>query len=105
MMPAKQDTFKAVVTRNSQYKEELLVTGDVTEPTTGWTVNLERAQPQGINPRILLLKLVETPPTGLAGDVVTTHHVKYEEAPPKANYDQVTIEGAFTINVTNEAHA
>ena len=28
-----------------------------------------------------------------------------EEAPPKADYDQVTLEGAFTINVTHEAHA
>jgi hypothetical protein len=104
-MPAKQDTFKAVLIRNGHYKEELLVTGDVTEPTTSWTVKLERAEPQGINPRILLLKLVEQPPTGLAGDVVTTHHVRYEEAPPKGSYDQVTIEGAFTINVTHEAHA
>ena len=47
----------------------------MTEPTTGWTVKLERAEPQGINPQILLLKLVEQVPTGLAGDVVTTHHV------------------------------
>jgi hypothetical protein len=104
-MSAKQETFKAVLIKGRHYKEELVVTGDVTEPTTGWTVNLERAEPQGINRRILLLKLVENPPTGQAGDIVTTHHVKYEEAPPKADYDQVTIEGAFTINVTHEAHA
>ena len=104
-MPAKQETFKAVLIKHSHYKEELSVTGDVTEPTTGWTVKLERAEPQGINPRILLLKLVEQAPTGIAGDVVTTHHVKYEEDPVKGNYDQVTIEGAFTINVTHAAHA
>ena len=100
-MPAKEDTFKAVLLKHD-YRTELRVTGDVTEPTTGWTVELERAEPQGINRRILLLKLVEQAPTGQAGDIVTTHHVKYEEAPPKADYDQVTIEGAFTINV---AHA
>ena len=70
-MPAKQETFKAVLIKHGHYKEELSVTGDVTEPTTGWTVKLERAQPQGINPRILLLKLVEQAPTGIAGDVVT----------------------------------
>jgi hypothetical protein len=104
-MSVKQETFKAVLSRGHHYKEELLVTGDVTEPTTGWTVELERAEPQGINPRILLLKLVEQPPTGLAGNVVTTHHVKYAEAPPKANYVQVTIDGTFTIDVTQEAHA
>jgi hypothetical protein len=48
----------------------------------------ERAKPQGITPRILLLKLVEQPPTSLAGNVVTTHHMKYEEAPPTVSYDQ-----------------
>jgi hypothetical protein len=103
-MPAKQDTFKAVLLKHD-YKTKLCVTGDVTEPTTGWTVKLERAEPQGINPRILLLELLEEHPTGRAGDIVTTHHVKYEEAPPKADYDQVAIEGAFTINVTHKAHA
>jgi hypothetical protein len=105
MMPAQQDTFKAVLIKHDHYREELSVTGDVTEPTTGWTVTLARAEPQGINPKVLLLKLVEQPPTGPAGDIVTTHHVKYDENPPKANYDQVTIEGAFTINVTHVAHA
>jgi hypothetical protein len=105
IMPAKQDTFKAVIFRNAHYREELLVTGDVTEPTTGWTVKLERAEPQGIDPHILILDLVERPPTGQAGDVVTTHHVKYEESPPLADYRQVTIKGAFTINVAHEAHA
>jgi hypothetical protein len=104
-MPAKQDTFKAVLIQHDHYRDELSVTGEVTEPTTGWTVTLERTEPQGINPKILLLKLVEQPPTGSAGDIVTTHHVKYDENPPIGNYDQVSIEGAFTINVTHAAHA
>jgi hypothetical protein len=51
--------------------------------TTGWTVNLVRANPQGINPKILLLKLVEVKPTGLAGNIVTPHHVTYDENPEK----------------------
>jgi hypothetical protein len=34
-MPAKQETSKAVLIKHGQYKEELSVTGDVTEPTTG----------------------------------------------------------------------
>lgn len=37
--------------KRGHYKEELSVTGDVTEPTTGWTVKLERAEPQGITLR------------------------------------------------------
>ena len=90
--------------RKHSLQEELSVTGDVTEPTTGWTVKLERAQPQGINPRILLLKLVEQAPTGIAGDAFTTH-ITVNTINTKLNYDQVTIEGTFTINVTHAAHA
>ena len=104
-MPAVQDTFKAELIKHHYNKLELRVTGDVTEPTTGWQVSLERAAPQGINPKILLLKLVEVKPTGLAGDVVTTHHVRYDENPAQVEYTQVAIEGAFTIDVHHVAHA
>jgi hypothetical protein len=104
-MPAVQNTFKAELIKHHHHKCELRVTGDVTEPTTGWTVSLERASPQGINPKILLLKLVEVKPTGLAGDIVTTHHVNYDENPAQVEYTQVTIEGAFTIDVHHVAHA
>jgi hypothetical protein len=104
-MPAVQNAFKAQLIKHHQDKYELCVTGDVTEPTTGWTVTLERANPQGINPKILLLKLVEVKPTGNAGNIVTHHHVKYDENPAKGEYAQVTIEGAFTIDVHHLAHA
>ena len=104
-MPAVHDTFKAELIKHHHHKQELCVSGDVTEPTTGWTVKLERANPQGINPKILLLKLVEVKPTGNAGDIVTTHHVKYDENPAQAEYTQVTIEGVLTIDVHHVAHA
>jgi hypothetical protein len=104
-MTAIQNTFKAELIKHHHNNCELRVTGDVTEPTTGWTVSLERAMPQGINPNILLLKLVEVKPTGNAGNIVTTHHVKYDENPAQVEYTQVTIEGAFTINVHHVAHA
>jgi hypothetical protein len=104
-MPAEQETFKAIMVMRDHHKSELCVTGDVTEPTAGWTVRLERANPQGINPRILLLNLVEQKPFGPAADVVATHHVRYDENPAMVDYAQVTIEGAFTINVTHAAHA
>lgn len=103
-MPAVQNTFKAELIKHAHNKYELCVRGDVTEPTTGWTVKLERANPQGINPKILLLKLVEIKPTGNAGDIVTTHHVKYDENPAQLEYTEVTIEGAFTIPVHHVAH-
>ena len=72
-MPTVKNTFKAELIKHAHHKYELCVRGDVTEPTTGWTVNLERANPQGINPKILLLKLVEIKPTGVAGDTGAKH--------------------------------
>ena len=59
----------------------------------------------GINPKILLLTLVEMKPSCKAGDLVTTHHVKYDENPAEVEYTEVTIEGAFTIPVHHIAHA
>jgi hypothetical protein len=104
-MPALQNTFKAELIKRHHHKYALCVMGDVTEPTTGWTVSLERAVPQGINPKVLLLKLIEQKPTGAAGDIVTTHRVRYDEDPAKVEYTQVTIEGAFTIDVHHVVHA
>jgi hypothetical protein len=77
----------------------------VTEPTTGWQVDLERAVPQGINPKILLLKLIEVRPTGAAGNIVTTHHVRYDEDPAQVEYTEVAIAGAFSIPVHHVVHA
>jgi len=44
-------------------------------------------------------------PTGKAGDIVTTHHGKYDENPAQVEYTEVTIEGAFTIPVHHIAPA
>jgi hypothetical protein len=103
MMPAKRDTFKAVMEATADYKKKLRASGDVTEPTTGWTVTLERANPQGINPAILLLTINAVAPSGEAEDIVTTHPVRFEEDPAKVDYTQVTVQdgsNSFTINVT-----
>jgi hypothetical protein len=98
-MTVEKHTFKAVLIKH-QHEHELRVTGEVVEPTTSWTVKLERANPQGINPEILLLKLEQIRPTGPAGDVVTAYHVKYDEKPVKGHYKEVDIEGHFMIPVT-----
>ena len=42
----------------------LRVTGKCLFPTHGYKVTLKEAVPQGINPRILLLRKTVTPPTG-----------------------------------------
>ena len=101
-MAAEQDTFHAKLQPDHHHKMKLHCTGKVSEPTTGWTVSLERATPQGINPKTLLLKLNEVGPTGAAGNIVTTHPVEFDEDPAKVHYTHVTIEaktGSFTIPV------
>jgi hypothetical protein len=68
----------------------LHVTGRCEFPTSGYAVRLERAEPQGINPRDLLLELVVTPPTGPVTQVVTEVEARYDEE-TDAEYDTVTI--------------
>ncbi len=70
-----QNTFKAELIKHAHHKYELCVRGDVAEPT------------------------------GNAGNIVTTHHVKYDENPAKVEYTEATIERAFTIPVHHVAHA
>lgn len=59
----------------------LLVEGECTLSSTGWTVELVRHEPQGINPRDLLLDLVVTPPSPDQAvlPVLTKYPVTYEE--------------------------
>ena len=97
-----KNTFQAVMDRQPGSEPKLQVTGQVEVLTTGWTVSLERAHPQGINPRILILDVITHGPHGAAGDVVLKLDVQYEEQPPKANYDEVTIRyehEAFSIKI------
>ncbi len=69
----------------------LAVKGTADCTTTGYTnVRLEPQQPQGINPRILLLELKWDPPSGIAGDVITHHPVTYEVS-DCPDYDEVEI--------------
>lgn len=55
----------------------LTVTGRCRFPTSGYKVRLEEAVPQGINPRILLLRKIVTPPRGIVLPVVTTVNVRF----------------------------
>jgi hypothetical protein len=68
----------------------LHVTGACEFPSAGYTVELRRREPQGINPRDLLLDKVIHAPTGVAASVLTTVPVRYcEEA--SMRYETVTI--------------
>ncbi|HXC54602.1 MAG TPA: hypothetical protein VNU97_04860 [Rhizomicrobium sp.] len=98
-----KNTAHAWVNSMPPGKPKLMVIVAVTTPTTGWTVKLVRANPQGINPAILLLRIDATPPKGRAGQMVTRHELRYEESPPKGKYTEATIIGG-TPGVTVKVH-
>lgn len=86
-----KDTFKAWINKMPGSKPTLFVIGEVEVPTTGWNVTMVRQEPQGINPKILLLVVHAVPPKGGAAQVIQQIPVRYEEAPPQLEYSQVTV--------------
>lgn len=80
----------AIHNRQPPGPARLIVRGTCTFLTTGFSVELRRHEPQGINPRDLLLDRIEHPPTGPVLDVVTDVEVTYEEE-TDFDYDAVTI--------------
>jgi hypothetical protein len=68
----------------------LRVTGTCRFDTAGWSVELRRHEPQGINPRDLLLDRVVREPQGPAAQVITDVKVRYEEQ-TDFEYETVTI--------------
>lgn len=81
----------------------LRVTATCECPRGGYTLRLERQEPQGINSKDLLLRLVEEPPE-VGPDVMTECHVKYTED-TDFEYDTVSIlpDGPMGIRVENVA--
>ncbi len=69
----------------------LRVTGVCYTPTPGYTIKLVPASPQGINPKILILNKVVTPPKGIVPQVITKVDVRYEKK-TKTKYTHVQIE-------------
>ena len=68
----------------------LWVHGSCRFETAGYSVELRRREPQGINPRDLLLDRIVHPPTGLAAQVITEVEVSYSEE-TEFDYQTVTI--------------
>ena len=68
----------------------LTVLGECKFPTAGYSVELRRHEPQGINPKDLLLDLIVHEPTGPAASVITTLEARYEEK-TDFEYETVTI--------------
>ena len=71
-------------------KPQVHVIGKCTFPTTGFKVKLVKAVPQGINPAILLLRKVVTPPAGFALPIKTAVDIRYDLT-TTAIYTHVTI--------------
>jgi len=69
----------------------LHVTGKCVFPKHGFKVKLVKAVPQGINPKILLLRKVVTPPSGPVIQTPETVHVRYKQKVTKGQYTHVTI--------------
>ena len=94
--------FKAWIDKMPGANNTLHVTGTVTVPTTGWQATLTEANPQGTNPKILILEVKTVKPTGPVGEVVSHVPVRYDK-PQSPDYTDVTIRrdgDEFTIPVT-----
>jgi hypothetical protein len=79
----------------------LRVTGVCFTPTPGYKIKLVPAVPQGINPLILILKKIVTPPTGIQPQVITRVDVRFEKK-TRTRYTHVTIlPDGTTIKVQN----
>lgn len=70
--------------------QTLHVHGECEFPTEGYTVELRKHEPQGINPRDLLLDLIVYEPSGVVAQVITVEEVRYTEE-TDFEYDTVTI--------------
>ena len=68
----------------------LHVRGECEFPTAGYSVGLRRTEPQGINPKDLLLDLIVREPTGPAAEVITPLEARYSEE-TDVEYETVTI--------------
>jgi hypothetical protein len=91
--------WKAVLNMMPPGPSILRVTGKCIFPKHGYKVTLKEAVPQGINPKILLLKKTVTPPTGI---VIPTPQVVSVTFTKKTTfkYQKVTIlPDGVTINV------
>ena len=69
----------------------LHVTGVFEAPTTGWSAELVEHNPQGTNPRDLLLDLITHEPTEPVNKVLTPVPVSFEMPAAKGQYDTVSI--------------
>lgn len=84
--------FHAIENRMPPGPTSFYVVGTVVFPTLGYEVALEPAAPQGINPRILILDLLVTPPSGPAGTQIDSKSVRWDRDDASTGaYERVSI--------------
>ncbi|MBV9849085.1 MAG: hypothetical protein JO250_05285 [Armatimonadetes bacterium] len=98
---ALQSTWTAVHDETPPGRGCLKVEGEVQTPTPGYKLHLTKANPQGINPQILLLNLHRNAPTGIEPQHVVTERVEFKED-THVPYQKVQIEpDGVTVDVVN----
>lgn len=83
--------WKAWENRMPGGKPSLHVLGQVLAPTPCYQVGLKPAQPQGINPKQLILDVSLTPLPVPCIDVLTWLEARYDQDPYDGQYDEVAI--------------
>jgi hypothetical protein len=84
-------TFKAWLDHASRSKPKLIVTGELEVPTSAWEALMLLKQPQGLNPKILLLEVHAQAPTGHVSQIAQKIPLRYEQPASPDAYKQVTI--------------
>lgn len=101
-MGISNDDFQAWYDAGAGGKSKIAVVGKVTE-IDGSSTTLVRAEPQGINPRILMLKIRVEPYKGLfTPHIAFEKEIRYEEPAEKETFTDVHIEskdGSITLKV------
>jgi hypothetical protein len=92
----KDASWSAILDMMPPEEPRLRVTGICTCLTGGFKASLKKAEPQGINPSILLLRLSVEAPSGIVNQLVTDYPVEYHEK-SSSNYTHVTI---FPCDIT-----
>jgi hypothetical protein len=71
-------------------RPRLIVKGDVTVPTGGWTLKLEQGPLAESDPPVQTMELRATPPSGMATQAIVTQEVR-AELPALPRYGSVVI--------------
>ena len=78
----------------------LHVAGACEFPSAGYTVELRRHEPQGINPTNLLLEKVMHAPTDVSASALTTVQVRYREEASMRDETVTTLPDGVSLPVT-----